>query len=83
MSVLEKEFFIEQFRRIHERFDEVNERFGHVKSEQQQMREEMSIIREQVGILVTDHHSVHNRLDLLQKRQEKTESRLGVDKPEH
>lgn len=46
MTVLEKEFFLEQFRLIHDKL-------ANLHKGQQQIREEMTIMREQVGSLVT------------------------------
>ncbi|MBA4130688.1 MAG: hypothetical protein C0519_04610 [Hyphomicrobium sp.] len=89
-TVLDKEFFLEQFRRVHDEFRRVHDRLEGVETRLRRLTDEFHIFRERSD---TQHREISNlyativehdrRMDGNDRRIEKIERRLELDQPEH
>lgn len=82
-DVLDREFFIEQFRRMHDEFRRVHDRLDQIDMRVRRLTDEFQVLRERSD---TQHREISNfyaTLIELDRRADRVERRLDLDQTEH
>ena len=82
-NVLDKEFFIEQFRRVNERLDTVDVRLRRLTDEFHIFRERSDVQHREISNLYATIVEHDRRMDGYDRRIDKIEPRVDRDRPEH
>lgn len=82
-NVLDKEFFIEQFRRVHDEFRRLGDRVEGVETRLRRLTDEFHVFRERSDTQHREISNVYATIIEQDRRLDKIERRVELDKPEH
>ncbi len=70
-DVLTAEFFLEQFRKLHDRMDKQDEKIDYLVETARQVDDKLDAMREHVGTQQMDITLLHRRVDFLYSEMDK------------
>ncbi len=82
-DVLDREFFVEQFRRVNELLDTIDVRLRRLTDEFHIFRERSDVQHREISNIYATIVEHDRRMDPIDKRSDRIERRIDLDKTEH
>ena len=82
-DVLDREFFVEQFRHVNERLDSVDVRLRRLSDEFHIFRDRSNVQHREISNIYATIVEQDRRMDAIDKRSDRIEFRLDLDQTEH